>query len=290
MTPPRNCVGILTPTESNIKLCFHSTSHESGDFYTCRYAFGTNKHLLKQVKILTKSKILETNTCFLRIHYCTHYSGRYVMGNTKRIAIIGGTGKVGRHIAAKALQNGYQVRMLVRNPSKLTYNDERIEIVVGDVQNLDALHTLLKGCQVVINTFGQPVNDMPIYSKVTENILEVMKAFHIERYIGVTGGSLTIIGDKKSFINRIGAKLFEILYSKMIADKKKEWQLLHQNKLINWTLIRLPFISESLEVSYIKESLVDMPGTKITNQDIATFITHQIEDQKYFHQAPFISN
>lgn len=212
------------------------------------------------------------------------------MDNSCKIAIIGGTGKVGRHIAFRALENGYQVRMLVRNPKKLTVRDDRIEIVEGNAQNLKDIQKLLKDCQIVINTFGQPLKEKQIYSSVTENILEVMTDLQIDRYIGVTGGSLTINGDKKSIINRVGAKLFEVFYSNMMIDKKKEWQILKDNKLIKWTLIRLPFIVDGKEIGDIKEDLTDMPGTKITNRDIATFIINQIENLKYVQKAPFISN
>ncbi|MET3322721.1 UNVERIFIED_ORG: putative NADH-flavin reductase [Peribacillus simplex] len=200
------------------------------------------------------------------------------MDNSYKIAIIGGTGKVGRHIAARALENGYQVRMLVRNPEKLTFRDARIEIVEGNVQNLEDIRKLLKDCQIVINTFGQPLKEKPFYSNVTEKILEVMADLQIDRYIGVTGGSLTINGDKKKILNRVGAKMFEIIYSNMIIDKKKEWHILNRNKLIKWTLIRLPFIVDGTEIGFIKENLTDMPGTKITNRDIATFIINQIEN------------
>jgi len=41
-----------------------------------------------------------------------------IMDVYKKIAIIGGTGKAGRYIASKALEKGYHVRMLVRNPEK----------------------------------------------------------------------------------------------------------------------------------------------------------------------------
>lgn len=145
------------------------------------------------------------------------------MDNSYKIALIGGTGKVGRHIASRALENGYQVRMLVRNPGKLTLRDARIELVEGNVQNFEDIQKLLNDCQIVINTFGQPLKDKPIYSRVTKNLLEVMDDKQIERYIGVTGASLTINEDKKSIFNRIGAKLFEIFYAKMMLDKKKEW-------------------------------------------------------------------
>ncbi|MFP7473123.1 NAD(P)H-binding protein [Niallia taxi] len=68
-----------------------------------------------------------------------------MMDNLNKIAIIGGTGKVGRRIAVKALENGYQVRMLVRTPKKLSLNDDRIEIVEGAVQNREDIQKLLKG-------------------------------------------------------------------------------------------------------------------------------------------------
>ena len=80
------------------------------------------------------------------------------MAQSFKVAIIGGTGKVGRHIATRALEKGFQVRMLVRNPENLSFNDERIEIVKGNVQNIEDIQKLLKGCHVVINTFGQPIS------------------------------------------------------------------------------------------------------------------------------------
>ena len=212
------------------------------------------------------------------------------MDNPSRIAIIGGTGKVGRHIAARAIEKGYYVRMLVRNPERLLYKNDKIEIVKGQVQNIDSIRELLSDCQVVINTFGQPPKEDPLYSKVTNNIFNVVEYLNISRYIGVSGGSLTIKEDKKSMMNRFGTKLFEVFFSKMMQDKKLEWEFLSKNTHIQWTLIRLPFVKDSLKSKQIKENLTDMPGTKITNQDIAAFIINQIDNTQYMHKAPFISH
>ncbi|MDE5052956.1 NAD(P)H-binding protein [Niallia taxi] len=213
------------------------------------------------------------------------------MNKPLKIAIIGGTGKVGRRIATKALENGYQVRMLVRDPKKSIIRDDRIEIVEGNVLNLKDIQKTLKGCQVVINTFGQSLKGKQIYSSVTETIFEIMAKLQIERYIGVTGGSLTIDGDKKKLINKVGTRIFEIIFSNMMKDKKQEWHFLSKNNFIEkWTLVRLPFIVDQEEIGHLKEDLKDMPGTKITNGDIATFIISQINDLKYVQKAPFISN
>jgi len=44
-------------------------------------------------------------------------------------ALIGGTGKVGRHIAAEVLRHGCTVRMLVRDPKKTVNQKHGIEMV-----------------------------------------------------------------------------------------------------------------------------------------------------------------
>ncbi|WP_445488989.1 NAD(P)-dependent oxidoreductase [Niallia sp. 03133] len=206
------------------------------------------------------------------------------------VAIIGGTGKVGQHLAKKALENGFKVRMLVRNPNKFKKYDDRIELICGDAQDEKAVHLLLKGCDTVINTLGQPVKEeKPIYSSVTSSILNKMSDLGIKRYIGVTGGSLTIPGDNKTFINKVGAKIFEILFSNMMTDKKRELSIL-QNSDIEWTLVRLPFVMEGSETGKIKEDLKDMPGRKIMNADIAEYLIDQINKKEYIRKTPFISN
>ncbi|MNJ42214.1 NmrA-like family protein [compost metagenome] len=211
------------------------------------------------------------------------------MKSDERIAIIGGTGKVGRYIAAAALRQGYQVRMLVRNPAKLVGQDDRIEIMEGQADNINDLRRLLQDCHIVINTFGQPAGDPPLYSLVTSLVMEVMNEAEISRYIGVTGGSLTLEGDQKRLRNKIGAWLFKVLFPAMIKDKQKEAAILEQYCNIEWTLIRLPFVVEGEERGGIKENLTDMPGTKISSQDIASFIIGEVKGRKYIHKAPFIA-
>lgn len=211
------------------------------------------------------------------------------MDKALQIAVLGGTGKAGRYVANKAVESGYKVRMLVRNPDKVTNRANGIEIVKGDARDREAIRKLLQGCHAVINTLGQPVRDEPIYSSVTSTVLSVMLEFSIRRYIGVAGASLNIKGDKKRMVNRIGSIAFELLFPKMINDRKKELAVLI-NSDVEWTLVRLPFVVEGEEKGVIKENLTDMPGKTIANGDIATFLVSQASDKKYVAKTPFISN
>jgi putative NADH-flavin reductase len=179
--------------------------------------------------------------------------------------------------------------MLVRTPKKSVLNDPNITLIQGDARNPDDILSLLSGCHAVINTFGQPNKAIPLYSEVTEVVIQVMKELSIKRCIGVTGGSLDIDGDKKSILNKIGAMAFRILYSEMMEDKRKELHLLQASKL-DWTLIRLPFVKEHRKSQAIKENAFDMPGFKISSRDIARFMIEQLHNPSYIGKTPFISN
>ncbi|GCF67864.1 SDR family oxidoreductase [Bacillus paranthracis] len=211
------------------------------------------------------------------------------MESTNKIAILGANGKAGKFLVKEALDKGYQVKILTRNSNNIKITNENIEIINGDARDFASISKLLKGCGAVINAVGQPKNESYIFSTVTKHILEAMKEFEIKRYIVISGGSLNVTGDQKGIVNKIGATLFKVFLSKMMQDKYKELQIIQSSK-VDWTIVRLPFVIEGNGIGRINESLVDMPGIKIQNSDIAPFVIKQINSDRYVGKCPFISN
>ncbi|WP_249709371.1 SDR family oxidoreductase [Bacillus cereus] len=211
------------------------------------------------------------------------------MESTNKIAILGANGKAGKYLVNEALKKGYEVKILTRNSNNMTIINENLETIIGNARDFSSIRELLKGCQVVVNAVGQPKNESYIFSTVTKHILEAMKESKIKRYILISGGSLNVTGDQKRIVNKIGATLFKLFLPKMMQDKYKELQII-QNSEVDWTIVRLPFVIEGNGIGNIKESLVDMPGIKIQNGDIAPFIIKQINSDRYVRKCPFISN
>ncbi|WP_242303884.1 SDR family oxidoreductase [Bacillus cereus group sp. BfR-BA-01350] len=211
------------------------------------------------------------------------------MESTNKIAILGANGKAGKFLVKEALDKGYQVKILTRNSNNIKITNENIEIINGDARDFASIRKLLKGCGAVINAVGQPKNESYIFSTVTKHILEAMKEFEIKRYIVISGGSLNVTGDQKGIVNKIGATLFKVFLSKMMQDKYKELQIIQSSK-VDWIIVRLPFVIEGNGIGRINESLVDMPGIKIQNSDIAPFVIKQINSDRYVGKCPFISN
>ncbi|WP_318581648.1 SDR family oxidoreductase [Bacillus paranthracis] len=211
------------------------------------------------------------------------------MESTNKIAILGANRKAGKILVNEALEKGYQVKILTRNSTNTEKINENIETIIGDARNFSTIQDLLQGCSAVINAVGQPKNESYIFSTVTKHILEAMKESKIKRYILISGGSLNVTGDQKGIVNKIGATLFKLFLPKMMQDKYKELQII-QNSEVDWTIVRLPFVIEGNGIGSIKESLVDMPGIKIQNGDIAPFVIKQINSDRYVGKCPFISN
>ncbi|MBY0599381.1 SDR family oxidoreductase [Bacillus bingmayongensis] len=206
-----------------------------------------------------------------------------------KIAIIGANGKAGKYLVNQALQEGYFVRILTRNPQKFKISHKHLEVVKGDARDISAIRQLLQACDAVINAVGQPKKESYIFSTVTNHILEVMVEYRIKRYVLISGGSMDVKGDAKSVLNKIGAMLFRLLLSDMMKDKYKELKLIRDSN-VNWTIVRLPFVVDGEGTGKIKESLRDLPGIKIQNGDIAPFVIKQIHDEMYSKKCPFISN
>ncbi|MBS9803438.1 SDR family oxidoreductase [Bacillus toyonensis] len=211
------------------------------------------------------------------------------METINKIAILGANGKAGKSLVNEALENGFQVKILTRNSTNMPITNENIETITGDARDFSSIQELLQGCGAVINAVGQPKNESYIFSTVTKHILKVMQEYKIKRYILISGGSLNVVGDQKGIINKMGAKLFKLFLPKMMQDKYKELQIL-QSSDVDWTVVRLPFVVEGNGIGTIKESLVDMPGIKIQNGDIAPFVIKQINSEVYVGKCPFISN
>jgi putative NADH-flavin reductase len=213
------------------------------------------------------------------------------MQNIPKIAIIGGTGKSGKYLVTHLLDQGFPLKVLVRNPEKAPIQHALAEVIVGDVSNYEDLVRLIEGCQAVISTLGVgvPPSEPTIFSKATSNILRAMNVCQVRRYIVITGINVDTPFDKKSEKAKAATAWMYANFPKSTADKQQEYELLQKSNL-DWTLVRLPMIEQTDERRNVSIRLEDCPGDKISATDLAHFLISQLTDRTYIHQAPFIAN
>jgi len=207
----------------------------------------------------------------------------------KVIAVIGGTGKSGKYVVHALLAKGFAVRALVRDADKLGNLRTQVDVIQGDVCNDEALSTLLRSCDAVISTLGQPQGGTPIFSTAARYILAAMERQGIQRYIVVTGLSIDVPGDTKGERSQQLSAYMRSSYPAIIADKQQEYTALTQSRA-DWTLVRLPLIEQTNKRRGIIISETDCPGDKISTSDLADFLISQLDDKCYLRKAPFIAS
>ena len=208
---------------------------------------------------------------------------------TKKVAIIGGSGKAGRFLVKQIFEAGFQMRLLIRDPDKFKLSDERIEVLKGDARNFQSIKSLLQGCDAVLSTLREPKGEAPIRSLATAHVLTVMKELGIRRYVLICGAAVNAPGDRKDFYTKLLTKLMQWILPAIAADEQKVLTLLMKSE-VEWTLVRLPLIVEEPMARDVKVNLEGLPGKKINGADLANFLITQIADKQYVRKAPFIAN
>ena len=211
------------------------------------------------------------------------------MQNNQPIAVIGGTGKSGKYLVSQLLSRGQAVKLLVRDVKKFTLQHPLIELVEGDARDYAALRSLLRGCQAVISTLGQPQGQAPIFSEATTHVLRAMAGCGIKRYIVTTGLNVDTPLDKKGAATSAATEWMRANYAPTTADKQQEWEILAASDA-DWTLVRLPLIELTDDSTAIATSLEDCPGRRISASDLARFLIGQLSEAAFLQNSPFLAN
>lgn len=213
------------------------------------------------------------------------------MNRTKKIAVIGGTGKSGEYLVTQLLAQEFQIKVLFRNPCNFQITNSLAEVVIGDVTNYSAVKALIEGCQAVISTLGLgiPASEPTIFSQATTNVIHAMNEQNVCRYIVTTGLNVDTPFDNKSPKTQLATDWMRKNFPVSTANKQSEFDIL-SNSNIDWTLVRLPLIEQTDLTGKIITSLEDCPGEKISATDLADFLIEQLFTDTFVRKSPFIAS
>jgi len=210
------------------------------------------------------------------------------MKNISKVAVLGGGGRTGKYLVNQLLENGFSVKLLLRNPDDFTIQNSKIEIIKGDAINEESINLLLKDCQAVLSTIGQRPGEPMVASQATKNVLNAMNGYGIERYVLLAGLNIDTPFDKKSPKTIMATDWMKTNFPEIQKDRQLTYDLLVDSK-IDWTQVRVPFIVFSDDSSEIGVNLEDCLGEKISAFDISKFMVKEMIESNYSRQSPFIS-
>jgi putative NADH-flavin reductase len=199
-----------------------------------------------------------------------------------KIAVLGATGRTGRHVVALALEAGHHVRVLCRREGAIEPHPA-LTVIIGELQS-PAFAKTVEGCDAVISALGPGPDARLVCSTAAEQAL----ASGVKRYISVSGAGLDAPGDQKRFMARLISWIIKRVTPEVMADKVRELELLSAST-IDWTLVRPPRLVDSKVEKPVRTSLDEAAGTALGRRELARFCLDQVTSSAHLRRAPFVS-
>ena len=209
----------------------------------------------------------------------------------KNIALFGGSGKTGQQFLKQALEAGYNVKALVRNPEKISQNSAQLKLIHGDVLDQKSVEETIQGADIIVSLFGH-VKGSPdwLQKDGTTLIVESMNKNGIKRIISLSGGGLPYPGkDEPKFFDHAIRTIMKITVPSVLKDAQAHAEVL-RNSSLDWEIVRGPILTDTPLTGKYRVGWVGVnAGNKISRADLAHFIMKEVESPEYTKQLPMVS-
>jgi uncharacterized protein len=204
--------------------------------------------------------------------------------------IVGASGRVGSHLTRLALDKGFAVHALMRDPSALKISHPNLSVMKGDITQSGTAEAFLNGSGIVISAVGdRNLNEeITVISETMKRLAPVMAANGIKRVLGISGAGI-LQHDKNSLLrDQIGFPPFLLNVSK---DHMRVFEHLSVTQL-DWTLVCPPQIIDAPPSGEYQTMKNYFPaGTnRICAGDIADFILNEIQLNQFIRCRVGITN
>lgn len=206
----------------------------------------------------------------------------------KQITVFGANGNIGSRVVRLLLTKKYRVRAFVRGEHSFE-SHPNLEIVQGDIYDMQRVADAIKGSTVVISalgSWGTPKKD--ILSSAMKVIIPAMEQQRIKRIVTLTGSDARIPQDKPNIFHKLTHWLLSKFAPKILEDGELHLKLLRQSNL-NWTTVRSPIMTnKGLKGEYELRYALPGPFASIARDDVAAALVWLAETGEYARRAPFI--
>ncbi|KAH7345190.1 NAD-binding protein [Rhizoctonia solani] len=213
-----------------------------------------------------------------------------------KLLVLGATGPCGILTCQYALQAGHKLVVYVRNPNKLpkdiaTHDD--VQVVGGQLTDLPSLRSALSGCNAVISSLGPmaPRDPETYIANGYKVVLEAMRAEGITRLVAIGTPSILDQFDIPTWTLWLARLLISTFAPGAYKDILACGDLISQAGDLDWTIVRVPFLTTSPGRSYVVGYVGDgKVGWLLRREAYAQFVMDELENGDWIKKMPVISN
>jgi putative NADH-flavin reductase len=205
----------------------------------------------------------------------------------RRIVVIGANGGIGKQAVVQALEQGYVVVAVVRNPDSLGLSHPKLAIKKADVMKPDSLEDILKKDDVVISAIGKnSTGETTLYSQGDRHILQAMMHAGASRFFAISAGGLEVNPTHNLLLRWATKNILQRVLKNMYADLIRMEHVVKGSDL-NWTLMRPPRLTDGAAKGNYRFSINDFVknGQQISRADVAGFMLNNLDNLDTFRKT-----
>ena len=209
-----------------------------------------------------------------------------------KVALIG-AGFVGSAILKELTNRGHEVKVLVRNPDKVTVPNNKVTVVAANALQANEVAEQVKGSDAVISAYNAGWTNPNLYHEFLQGSQAIqagVKKAGVKRYIVIGGaGSLYVAPDTQL----IDTPQFPADYITGASAARDYLNILKQEQELDWT-----FLSPAIEMHQgtsgerkgtyrkgLENPVFDANSRSIISvEDIAVAIVDELENPKHIRQ------
>jgi putative NADH-flavin reductase len=200
-----------------------------------------------------------------------------------RLAVFGETNRTKHYLVKRALDAGYAVDVLVSSGSESGRKRQRLNTVIGDIENVNSMNKVLKNADAVICLLHDVQNDFDVKTVgIIKGLISCMETNLVRRLVifsYIKTETQQKVPENKGLLHTLLSTFVNPNDSpRNIADLLKETD-------IDWTIVGHPPIATSL-VSDIEQPIFDIESH---SKNLAKQIVSQITDVGYLKDTLVLS-
>ncbi|MDG4797589.1 NAD(P)H-binding protein [Micromonospora sp. WMMD1082] len=208
------------------------------------------------------------------------------------LAILGATGRTGRHLVDQAIVAGHRVTAVVRDPNRFDQNQSGLAVRPLSTLTAEALAPLLTGTDAVLSTIGTRDSRKPttVTADTATATVAAMRASGTRRLVVVSASGMHREGDDPLTRLLVKPVLGRILRH-AFADMLRMEEIVARSGL-DWTLLRPPRLTDRPAAGSYRTALDRnvRGGFQLTRADLAACLLRCLHEPAWSRHAVSVAH
>ena len=204
---------------------------------------------------------------------------------SKKIFILGATGRTGKEVIDIALARGHEVTAFGRSPAKITRRHQRLTVVKGDPRSAKELSTALLGHDLVISALGptpkEALTRTTLLQECASSAIAAMERTGVTRFLVVSSALLFPMGGPLRAVLRF-------LFRSHVRDLETMEDIV-KGATIEWTIARPPRLVPDRDERYRAQPGSLPAGATLSSvaswRAVAAFLLDSAENARYLRET-----